>query len=237
MTTGRYRSDTNGGTAVDLSRSRTTLLILMLSVGLGLLGCRDWGFYDPVYTQDQLQRIVNEDGGELQSVAQKWLALHKSDSLQYVNRRPERLIVNRFEPYPPGMGIRGAASQTVRVMGDDRFGVTSRSPTGEERYQIVNRSEIDRTVGWDAGTFDHLLQFARKYKLDGLSTLRTSSSDDRWYVQITFQGGGWRWPYGLIYVPEGEPLDLLNAKNGSPGPGFSRLTPIGGRWLYFESAQ
>jgi hypothetical protein len=79
-----------------------------------------------------------------------------------------------------------------------------------------------------------LLQFAKRLKLQDVSVFRASNEIPSWYVQISFQGGA-KWPYGLLYIPEGEPLNILNAANGGPGPGFSKIVPVQGRWLYFES--
>jgi hypothetical protein len=83
----------------------------------------------------------------------------------------------------------------------------------------------------EAGT---LKEFAKRLKLEDVSVFRTSADTRTWYVELSFQGGS-KWPYGLIYVPDGEPLNMLNSASGKPGPGFSRVVPLQGRWFYFES--
>jgi hypothetical protein len=79
-----------------------------------------------------------------------------------------------------------------------------------------------------------LQQFAKRLKLEDVSIFHASNETSSWYVQISFQGGA-KWPYGLLSIPEGEPLNILNDANGGPGPGFSKVVPLQGRWLYFES--
>jgi hypothetical protein len=79
-----------------------------------------------------------------------------------------------------------------------------------------------------------LQKFAARMKIEDVSVLRVSNQTESWYVRISFQGGG-KWPYGLLYIPGGEPMNMLNDANGGPGPGFSKVTPLQGRWLYFES--
>jgi hypothetical protein len=79
-----------------------------------------------------------------------------------------------------------------------------------------------------------LQQFANRFKIEHVYVLKTSNDTTSWYVLLSFQGGS-KWPYGLIYIPEGEPLNLLNDANGGPGPGFSKITAESGRWFYFES--
>lgn len=79
-----------------------------------------------------------------------------------------------------------------------------------------------------------LQQLAERLQLADVSVFRASNETQSWYVQLSFQGGA-KWPYGLLYIPEGEPLNMLNAASGGPGPGFSKVVPVQGRWLYFES--
>jgi hypothetical protein len=79
-----------------------------------------------------------------------------------------------------------------------------------------------------------LQQFAKRFKLEDVSVFRASNGTQSWYLQISFQGGA-KWPYGLIYVPEDEPLNILNSSNGGPGTGFSKMFHVQGPWLYFES--
>jgi hypothetical protein len=79
-----------------------------------------------------------------------------------------------------------------------------------------------------------LQQLAERLQLADVSVFRASNETQSWYVQLSFQGGA-KWPYGLLYIPEGEPLNMLNAATGGPGPGFSKVVPVQGRWLYFES--
>jgi hypothetical protein len=86
----------------------------------------------------------------------------------------------------------------------------------------------------DSREVEDLQRFAKRLKLEDVSVFRTSNQTQSWYVQFSFQGGA-KWPYGLLYIPEGEPLNMLNAANGGPGPGFSKVVPVEGRWLYFES--
>lgn len=83
----------------------------------------------------------------------------------------------------------------------------------------------------EAGTIQ---RFAKRFKLQDVTVFRTSNTIASWYVQFSFQGGA-KWPYGLIYIPNGEPMNILNAVDGGPGPSFSKVIPLQGRWLYFES--
>jgi len=77
-------------------------------------------------------------------------------------------------------------------------------------------------------------QFAKRMNLEDVSVFRASNETLSWYVQLSFQGGA-KWPYGLLYIPEDEPLNMLNSASGGPGLGFSKVVPVQGRWLYFES--
>ena len=89
-------------------------------------------------------------------------------------------------------------------------------------------------ISTDNREIDVLRHFAKRFKLQDVTVFSASNTTPSWYIQFAFQGGA-KWPYGLIYVPNGEPLNILNSANGGPGPGFSKVIPLQGRWLYFES--
>ncbi len=79
-----------------------------------------------------------------------------------------------------------------------------------------------------------LQQFAKRLRLEDVSVFRPSNQTQSWYVQFSLQGGA-KCPYGLLYIPEDESLNMLRDADGGPGPGFSKLVQLQGRWFYFES--
>ena len=231
MTIGQYMRVISGGTEMVYSKPMRTLLIFGTITLSLLIGCRRLGFYDPVYSQTQLQKVLDENRAEFDSLAVAWLSQHKSDSIQYLVSPNEHLVLNRMQTtsasdYPKVL------AETVHDLHDGRFKLEH-----DGSSEIVPAAGVDRSIGFSQGDFNRIWQFAQKYKLNSLAGLSQTGDNRNWYLQMSFQGGGSRWPYGLIYIPEDEPLDLLMSANSGPGPGFSKLTPIGGRWLYYESGK
>jgi hypothetical protein len=146
-----------------------------------------------VYSQQELQTLLQKNSGELATFANEWLRNHRDDSLMYEDCNGEKLKLVRH---------------------------------------VTNLGEM--TIPVNSHESSDLQAFAKRLKLEDVSTLRTTTDTPSWYVQFSFQGGT-KWPYGLLYIPDGEPLNLLNSADGGPGPGYSKVVPTQGRWLYFES--
>jgi hypothetical protein len=129
------------------------------------------------------------------------------------------------------------AAQWLRDHRDD--GIDYQDCHGE-KFTVVRYSRDDfRTppavISLDSNEAAGLQNFARRLKLAHVYVFPTSPEHSSWYLSISFQGGA-KWPYGLLYIPVGEPLNMLNSANGVPGPGFSKLVLVQGRWFYFESS-
>jgi hypothetical protein len=182
-------------------------------------GCRRLGFYDPVYSEAQVKQLLQRHQAELSELASEWTGQYQHLDIQYSPRDKGSLLIDsRATPaswqYP-------GCSATVQLKASARNSI---SPA--------------RACGLSGVEASYLLRLCRDLKIASINSLPADPSGKQRYVEIAFQGGGHgprEWPYGLIYIPPSEPANLLNSANGGPGPGFSKLHEIGGRWFYFES--
>lgn len=178
------------------NKRSVSIAVGLLAICIFLCGCRCRGFYSPVYSQRDIQALLERNEDQLTAFADSWFSTHRDDEMRYEDCHGEKLTLSRYAR--DGAGIPPPAPVT---------------PEGKE--------------------IERLKQFAKEMKLEDVSVFRANESES-WYVQLSFQGGS-KWPYGLIYVPAGEPMNMLNSADGGPEPGFSKVVPIHGRWLYFES--
>jgi hypothetical protein len=170
---------------------------------------------------------LSNHSSELSELALAWTGQHNQLEVQYNSRDKGSLSV-ASSPVPRNWE-QAQCSATVRLGANDEAVI---SPP-------ANGVTPESVCGLSAAEASSLLKLCRALKIDSVSLLPVDPSWTQRYLEIGFQGGGHgprEWPYGLIYIPSSEPMNLLNATTGGPGPGFSKLDQLGGRWLYFESA-
>jgi hypothetical protein len=199
-----------------------TWILLALSV---CTGCRRYGFYDPVYSETQVKQLLQNHSSELSEVALAWARQHNQLTVQYSEGDKGSLSV-ASNMMPEGWE-QAQCTATIRLGAND-----------EAVISHFNGATSQSACGLDAAEAGSILKLFRTLKIDSVSSPTVDPSWKHRYVEITFQGGGHgprEWPYGLIYIPPNEPMNLLSSASGGPGPGFSKLDRIGGQWLYFDS--
>jgi hypothetical protein len=180
-----------------LSKNSMPITVVLFAACLILSGCRCAGFYSPVYSQKQVQELLQKNTEELSTFATGWLRDHRDDDMKFEECHGGKVTLARYARNGTGMAAHPAVTPNEQEIAD-------------------------------------LQHFAKRLKIEDVSVFRESNETRSWYLQMSFQGGA-KWPYGLLYIPDSEPLNLLNNANGGPGPGFSKVIPLQGRWLYFES--
>lgn len=202
---------------------RLVWTLLVLSV---CSGCRHHGFYDPVYSEAQVKQLLQNHGSELSEMALAWTGQYNQLKAQYSSDDDGALSV--VSDMMPKSWKQPQCTATVRL-----------GANGEAVISSPSGATSQTACGLGAAEAGSLLKQFRALKIDSVSSPTVDPSWKHRYVEITFQGGGHgprEWPYGLIYIPSNQPMNLLSSASGGPGPGFSKLVPLGGRWLYFESS-
>lgn len=180
-----------------------------------------------MYNQKEMQTLLQKNRGELVTFASEWLRDHRDYAMRYENCRGEKLT---FTHYARMNGI-GVPSWLSAIPEEGSRFKLQRAGVPDA---VVNESHLDQILQFHDGEVGDLRQFSDRLNLESVDVFRASNETPSWYVELSFQGGS-KWPYGLIYIPDNEPLNMLNAANGGPGPGFSAVVPLQGRWLFFES--
>lgn len=188
--------------------------------------CRRHGLYDPVYSEAQIKQLLQNHGSELSEVALAWTGEYNQLRIQYSSG--DKGAISVLSDMGPKSWEQAQCTATARVGADGQI-IISNSNDGTSQS----------ACGLGIAEADSLLKLFNSLKIDTVSSPTVDPSWKHRYVEITFQGGGHgprEWPYGLIYIPSNESMNLLSSANGDPGPGFSKLDQLGGRWLYFESS-
>lgn len=181
------------------------LVILCIS---NLIACRRYGFYNPIYSEKQVEQLFQQRRPEFDQIAKlsdHMIAIHFD------------LIHEDGVTIEP-TGIKSWQSEwspiNVKINSDGKVLLAS-------TRESLSTTKVQQMIGLTEDELGKVFHLGKQLKIETISTM--SAYGKHHFLEVSFAGGGagpHKWPYGLIFIPENEPMNLLADVHGGPGPGF-----------------